>query len=238
MSGERDTSELRLSVEFCDEWYVVDPSRPFIIGREGDLAVDDNLFLHRAFLQIQHADGLWWLVNVGSRLSATVCDATGGVQAWLPPRTSLPVVFDLTTVVFSAGPTTYEFFLHSDRPSFRTVGVPADIAGETTIGHVRFTDSQLELIVALCEPMLRRASSSASAEVPTSAEAAARLGWALTRFNRKLDNVCDKLDKIGVRGLRGDPDQRAASRRSRLVEYAISSRLVTPADLDRLRGAP
>jgi hypothetical protein len=35
-------------------------------------------------------------------------------------------------------------------------------------------------------------------ELPTSAAAAQRLGWSITRFNRKLDNVCDKLDRQGV----------------------------------------
>ena len=64
--------------------------------------------------------------------------------------------------------------------------------------------------------------------------AAARLGWTLPTFNRKLDNVCDKLDKFGVSGLRGGRNKLASNRRARLVEYAISTRLVTPEDLDTL----
>ena len=39
------------------------------------------------------------------------------------------------------------------------------------------------------EPALRP-DGSGRAHLPTSAEAATRLGWALTKFNRKLDNVC------------------------------------------------
>lgn len=62
-----------------------------------------------------------------------------------------------------------------------------------------FTDSQKALIVALAEPMLRRDGTGFSA-IPSSADAARTLGWALTRFNRKLDNVCDKLDRVGVAG--------------------------------------
>ena len=53
----------------------------------------------------------------------------------------------------------------------------------------------------------------------------------MTRFNRKLDNVCDKLDRIGVKGLRGGPKQLATNRRARLVEYAVTTRLVTAEDL-------
>jgi hypothetical protein len=58
-----------------------------------------------------------------------------------------------------------------------------------------------------------------------------RLGWKLTRFNRKLDNVCQKLAAQGVRGLHGAPGQLASSRRARLVEYAIAVRMVTRDDL-------
>ena len=68
-------------------------------------------------------------------------------------------------------------------------------------------------------------------EIPTSAKAAARLGWNITRFNRKLDNVCDKLDRAGVQGLRGGVRSYATNRRIRLVEYALAARLVTRADL-------
>src|SRR5690625_6113241 len=81
--------------------------------------------------------------------------------------------------------------------------------------------------------MLNREGSGMSS-VPTSAQASKRLGWQLTKFNRKLDNVCDKLDRLGVRGLRGGPGKLASNRRARLVEHAVFSRLVTSADLPLL----
>ena len=56
-------------------------------------------------------------------------------------------------------------------------------------------------VKALAEPVLRREGTGMS-ELPTSAAAAHRLGWSITRFNRKLDNVCDKLDQLGVSGMR------------------------------------
>ncbi len=88
-------------------------------------------------------------------------------------------------------------------------------------------------MVALAEPLLRRSGSGLS-EIPSSALAAERLGWTLTRFNRKLDNVCDKLDRRGVKGLRGGPSGHATSRRIRLVEYAVTSRLITSSHLNLL----
>ena len=90
-----------------------------------------------------------------------------------------------------------------------------------------------DVVLALAEPALRRGGSGASSLPPSSA-AAARLGWSITKFNRKLDNVCQKLGRAGVRGLHGDAGKLASGRRGRLVEYALAVRLVTPEDLSLL----
>ena len=87
-----------------------------------------------------------------------------------------------------------------------------------------------ESILALAEDVLRQ-NSPGRGEIPASAQAAERLGWTQTAFNRKLDNVCDKLDRFGVPGLRGGRGKLATNRRSRLVEYAVSTRMVDPSDL-------
>ncbi|MEA9986101.1 hypothetical protein [Subtercola sp. RTI3] len=224
------------SIEFCDEWFALDPATAFNIGRDADLHIDDNQYLHRHFLQIDFSEGLWWLRNVGSRLSATVTDSSGTVQAWLAPGARLPLVFRLTTVVFTAGPTSYEFSVHTSAPPFIDSSPTPDGSGATTVGAIAFTASQRLLIVALAEPMLRRDGSGTS-EIPSSAAAAERLGWVLSRFNRKLDNVCDKLNRAGVDGLRGGVGALATNRRARLVEYAVLSRLVTKADLALLDEA-
>jgi hypothetical protein len=222
-----------LTVEFAGELFPVAPDGVFTVGREGDLAIDDNLFLHRNFLTIQNIDGLWLLSNVGSRLTATVTDSGGRVQAWLAPGARLPLVFESTSVIFSAGPTTYELTIHASEPAFRETQREPDDDGLSTIGDVPLTQSQRVMILALAEPVLRREGTGMS-ELPTSAQAAERIGWTLTRFNRKLDNVCDKLDRIGVPGLRGGVRSYATNRRVRLVEHAIAARLVTRDDLPLL----
>ena len=73
-------------------------------------------------------------------------------------------------------------------------------------------------------------------DLPRNEAAAARLGWGLTRFNRKLDNVCEKLERAGVSGLRGSTGAGAANRRVRLVEYAIDTLLISANDLPKLRA--
>ncbi len=225
----------RLLVDFCGERFQPDPAHPFAIGRQADLNIDDNPFLHRHFLQIVAEPAMWWLVNVGSTLSATVADGRGLLQAWLSPGGRLPLVFDSTTVWFTAGPTTYEMTITVDTPPFAPA--PAgqrEHDGGVTIGRISLTPDQMLLVLALAEPALRRGGSRSGAALPSSAAAAARLGWNLTRFNRKLDNVCDKLSRLGVRGLHGDAGRLAAGRRARLVEYAMAARIVTTDDLSVL----
>lgn len=217
-------------VEFCGELYPLDPQQGLTIGREGDLAVDENPFLHRDFLQLQHAEGLWWLVNVGSKLSATVSDEAGSIQAFLAPGGRLPLVVGRTTVRFSAGATTYELSIELETPPFVSPLPSAVGGGDTTRSGPALNHDQRLLLLALAERPLR-AGHPAISSIPTSAEAARRLGWSLTRFNRKLDYLCQKLARIGVQGLHGGSGNLAANRRFRLVEYALAARLVAPDDL-------
>lgn len=226
MSGE-------LRIDFCGERYEVERGHEFVVGREGDLVIDDNPYLHRRFLVIEHERDLWWLINTGSLLSATVTDGSGGIQAWLPPGARLPIVFPALQVLFSAGSTTYDFTIHNSDDFYSTTALHSGPAGATTIGVVPLTRSQRLLVLALAEHVLRQ-DSPGRGTIPSSAEAATRLGWPLTTFNRKLDNVCEKLDKVGVQGLRGGRGKLATGRRQRLVEYSVASRLVSRDDLSLL----
>lgn len=227
----------QVAVEFCGEWTPIASGHALTVGREADLVIDeDNPFLHRHFLTIREADGMWWLINEGARISASVTDSTQSMQATLAPGARIPIAFDHVNVVFSAGPTTYEFSIHAAAPDFATLQRTIELDGEATVGVVPLTESQKLLILVLAEPLLMRDGESISS-IPSSADAAAALGWTRTKFNRKLDNVCDKLDKIGVKGLRGAPTKLASNRRTRLVEYAVSSRLVDASDLALLHNA-
>ncbi|MGI3779932.1 MAG: hypothetical protein ACRYG2_04065 [Janthinobacterium lividum] len=226
-----------LTVDYCGEVHEARPGHPLVIGRDADVAVDDNPFLHRHFLEVADRGDLWWLSNVGSLLSATVADEFGGLQAWLAPGGRLPLVFPRTVVWFTAGPTTYELDLHLSGSPFEPVRQRSELAGSVTVGRVSLTPDQHLLLVGLCEPVLHR-HNRGGAVSPASNVVAERLGWTPTKFNRKLDNVCDKLAKLGVRGLHGDPSRLATSRKARLVEYALATQLVTAADLALLPAAP
>ena len=227
-----------VKVLFCGEEFRAVAGRQLTIGRSGDVEIDDNPFLHRRFLTVLEEGGLWWLSNVGSTLTATVADDTELFQGWIAPGARIPLAFNRILVWFTAGPTTYDFEIVVDNPAFVSAAaapLPVDYSGEMTVGRVSFTPDQKLLIVALCEGFLSR-SYPGSGKIPSSAVAAARIGWTLTRFNRKLDNVCQKLADAGTRGLHGGIGNLASSRKSRLVEHALSTRLVTVNDLALLDG--
>ena len=219
-----------LRVEYCGEWYTADPESGLAIGREADVSIDDNPYLHRSFLRLFVDHEMWWIGNVGTVLAATVTDASGHVQAWLGPGARLPVVFEKLHVLFSAGATTYDFTIHGDGQLFASTASFMRGSGATTMEPIPLTSSQRLLILSLAENVLRERIPGRS-ELPSSAAAAERLGWSMTTFNRQLDNVCDKLDKLGVLGLRGGRGNLATGRRARLVEYAVSTRLVSADDL-------
>jgi hypothetical protein len=219
-----------LELEFCGQLTDV-TTDPFIIGRDGDFVVEaENRFLHRRFLSLSSQRGLWLLTNIGRALTATVSDVGGRLEAFLAPGAALPIVFDETRIRFAAGPTSYEFSLRLAEPTFSPGPTEHTAAGDTTVGRVALTPDQMRLVLALAEPALRGLGRSAWS-IPASSEAAQRLGWTMTKFNRKLDNVCQKLAGQGVRGLHGKPGRLASNRRARLVEYALAIRLVTLDDL-------
>lgn len=218
------------TIDFCGEITTVD-HEPFTIGRDADIAIEsDNRFLHRQFLTLSSQQEIWLLSNVGSQLTATISDPDGRLEAFLAPGAAIPLVVADTLVRFTAGPTTYEFTIRLPDPLFSTTRIDETPTGDTTVGRVSMTPDQLRLILALAEPVLRGIGR-AGTTMPSSGEAAQRLGWKLTRYNRKLDNVCKKLAAQGVRGLHGGPGRLASNRRARLVEYAIAVRLVTRDDL-------
>ena len=222
-----------LTLDFAGEVFELDPEQTFVIGRQGDLAIDDNPYLHRVFLQITFEDGMWWVSNVGNRLPAHLTDERGLMRTSLASGARQPLVFPLTLLTFTAGSTSYELLLQLGTAPYEPLHRAAAAGGDTTIAPTDFTVSQKLAVLALAEPLLRRVGTGAS-KVPSAVEAASRLGWPQTKFNRKLDNICEKLERSGVQGLRGEVGQSAANRRVLLVEYAVSTLLVTAEDLPML----
>jgi hypothetical protein len=224
-----------LRIEYCGEWHDLRPGEILTIGRDAGLVIDDNPELDDVLLEIVDENDMWWIVNTAASRRVQVSDPSGRVATELAPGGRVPIVFEPAHVVFAAGRTTYEFAVHGELP-YSASATSAELRSDR-VELPRLTPNQRLLLVVLCERSLRRPSN-ARGEFPTSAEAAMRLGWSLTAFNRKLDNVCDRLDRAGVAGVRGGRGNLATRRRVRLIEYALAARLVTVEDLALLPDAP
>lgn len=99
-----------------------------------------------------------------------------------------------------------------------------------TFGHVPPTDEERQLLAALCRPVLLDPTAGPDS-LAANRELARELDWSASKFNRKLDYLCTRLTKVGVRGLQGGRGSEAVNRRWRLVEHAVSSRMITADDL-------
>ena len=220
-----------LEIDFAGEMFHVSPGDSLTFGRDADLEVDTNRYLHRRVGMFQQRSGSWWLTNVGSAIAIEVCDASSPSRMTVSPGASAPVPFQRSIVRFQAGPSVYELLL--DQPeaeSFPKSSETMEGIPTITSTNVSLNDEQRLLLVALAELRLRDRGSAKSAIHPNRA-IASRLGWSTTKFNRKLDNLCAKFDRLGIAGLKGDSGGLASKRRERLVDHVLTVGLISQDDL-------
>ncbi len=229
----------RLYVDFCGDERVVDAGGALGFGRSADLVVDDNPYMHRVVGRFVSDDGHWVLTNEGAHITLNVLDRAGPSSAVLAPGRSLVLSMAEFAVAFVAGRTHYE--VDAALEDVPDAPGPAEVDdGQRTLdwGVVELNHEQRMLLVDLASRRLADPHTNET-DPPSRAECARRLGWSLSKYNRKLDHLCIKLDRAGVRGLCGAEGVQATDRRRRLVDHAISVGLVTEADLETLEvGQP
>ena len=218
-----------LTVEYISERYKLAPGQILEFGRDAELSMDSNKYLHRRLGRFEYRNNMWFLLNIGRSLHLNVLDIGTQSQAVIAPGREFAFTFSPAYVRFRAGRTTYE--LEVTGASLPTVeSEQAEHTLDTIIpSEIPLTSSQQLLIVSLAEQTLRTPES--GVQVPPSHQAAKRLDWTITKFNRKLDNVCAKLEKAGVPGLHGAPGALASDRRRNLVVFAIQSGLISKDEL-------
>lgn len=230
-------SAAQLIVEFAGEERALDPGDELTFGRSADLVIDENRYLHRVLGRFTYGRGTWWLTNLGSAIPLTVSDVAGPSFARVAPGSTIAVSFDSATITFEAGGSNYELHVDVLGPVAGTDVEDVDLEGisdeiTTTASSLPLTDEQRLLLVALAEAQLLDPSS--TIDLPTNRQVASRLGWTVTKYNRKLDGLCRKFSAAGVAGLHGSTDALARDRRVRLVDHAMHAGVVTAADLHLL----
>lgn len=223
-------------VTFVDDPIRVDPASVLTFGRDADLCIDDNPYMHRQLGRFSHHGGVWWISNQGSSIRLDVDDRDSQSHLSVTPGATAALPFVRASVRFSVAGASYELLVDAESIPGPAVDDDLDGTGTDTVSSaaVPLNDEQRLLLVALAERRLRDPRD--AIDLPANKEVAARLGWSSTKLNRKLDHLCIKFDRLGVTGLRGDSASLAAQRRLRLVDHVVQVGLITSADLKSLEG--
>ncbi len=227
-----------LHIFFIDELTAAQPGDVVTFGRSGDIEVDEaNKYMHRIVGTFFDRDNVWWLTNNSKHGNLTLA-GDGGRLTRLPPSAVTALTEVTGAIRFDSGPTTYElgWTLPGQDPLMppsSTDDEDSDASPDATrqFGVVNLNHEQKQLLVSLAEASLLDPTAP-STDLPANASVAHRLGWSAKKLDRKLDYLCARLASVGVRGLRGEKGFEAIDRRSRLVEHAMSSGMISAADLD------
>ncbi len=235
VNRQSSESGRELIIRFLDAERVLLPGDQLTIGRMADLTIDaNNRSLHRELIRVWSESSQWWLSNLGSSITIVATDLDGASFARIVPGGQMPVPFTKTVITFSAGRANYRLtFRQSSAPGHvgRTKAVAwreAHIDRTLTSSTIVFNDDQRELLTLLAS--LRSGGPLSVNDLPSNRQLARELGWTLSKLNRKLDNLCLKLQRAGFSGLVGDTADTARDRRVRLAEIALEQRLI---DIDR-----
>lgn len=230
--GVRGPQAGSISVTWDGETRSIDQVGTLSFGRSADLVIDEgNHFLHRV-LGVFVFDGVWWLHNVGRYIPMFIHHQGTRSRVEVVPGSRAAVAQSPSCVVFEAGSERYELELVLEEQPAKAVesAAPTDTV---RFAPLRLNEEQVLLVTAMAEPLLR-GDPAWPAALPPNREVARRLGWTLTKFNRKLDYLCRRLAAQGVEGLQGDLGKHASNRRLRLVEHLVQQGSVTVDDLGLL----
>lgn len=226
-----------LSVEFCEESLTVQPGMTLTFGRKADVVVDEsNRYLHRVVGEFRFHGGRWWVLNRGAHTPLLLHSVVTGSILHLGPGAEVGLSPGRFEVRFTAGPGNYQLdgvAPGEPLPARHGSTIPADDDETAEWGVVDLNREQKMLLLALSEPMLREPGQP-TIVLPSNRQAAHRLGWTITKFNRKLDHVCAKFARAGVTGIHGGPGIVATDRRTKLVAHCLEHGILVDADLAEL----
>lgn len=228
MTQEQDS----LVVRFLEGERSVPAGEQTTFGRVADVVLDEeNPYMHRVVGRFVWWNGQWWVENLSNSLELQLLDEAGS-QVRLAPKEMVPLTHRRTAVRFSAGGLPYELEVAlpgravPDPPPVRPAGGSLTT---TTYGKVTPTREEWLLMRELARPFLLDRNAGPD-RLPTNEDVAATLGWSTTKLNRKLDYLCNRMTKAGVRGLQGRR-KKATNRRWVLVQHVVATGMLTHDDL-------
>lgn len=212
------TNHSELTVRFVGEKYC--PAAELTFGRQADLTLDENNFLHRRAGRFRLREGTWWLENVGGRLRLTMVSSDGSLLD-LQPGSSSPLLGLSGEISVTAGPTRYtmEYELQhiqmaiTDSASFRVSG-----ADTMTYGPI-LTPRELDFVVVMAQGRL----TGRLGPIPSHGEIAETWGVSAKTVDNTLQRLRTKLRNQNINSVTSSET---------LIEYLVTQGLVSLVDLE------
>ena len=218
MSETPTTEAASLTVRFLGETF--HPTDDLTFGRESELVIDDNSYLHRRAGRFRLRDGTWWLENLGSRLRLTMASSDGSLID-LQPGASSPLLGMGGEVSLTAGPTRYElsYELDGNQLPWKDTHQLSDKGVDTMTYGTILTPRELDFVVVLAQGRL----TGRLGPLPSHGEIAEIWGVSRKTVDNTLQRLRAKLRKQKIGYVQSSET---------LVEYLVTQGLVTLDDLE------
>jgi hypothetical protein len=221
-----------LAVIFGSERYELDPGQQFTFGRAESCSAcldPDDLAISRLAGRLEDDGRLWWVVNASTSRSLGVVDEYG-LRSVVPPGRRRAIE-GTTRVLVEGLERTHELTLTPPAAGATApTDEPAAVGEATTIGEqVVISPADRAALVAIFAGYLE-AGPRYDPNPKSYAAAAARLGWPRTTLVKRIEYLRVRLSAGGVPNLSG------WNALSNLAEYALTTGLISRADLDEMRG--
>ena len=218
MTESPTTEAASLTVRFLGETYR--PTDDLTFGRDADLVIDENSYLHRRAGRFRFRSEAWWLENLGSRLRLTMASSDGSLID-LQPGASSPLLGMGGEVSLTAGPTRYEieYELEGDQSAWRDTHPLKEKGVDTMTYGVMLTPRELDFVVVLAQGRL----TGRLGPLPSHGEIAEIWGVSHKTVDNTLQRLRAKLRKQKISYVQSSET---------LVEYLVTQGLVTLDDLD------
>ena len=207
-----------LTVRFVGEVYR--PLRELVFGRDAELSLDDNSYLHRQAGRFRRRDSTWWLENLGRRLRLTMVSADGSVID-LQPGGSSPLLGTMGEISLTAGPTRYEIEYELERSQhyWEDTGPVSPAGADTMTFGPMLTPRELDFVVVMAQGRL----TGRLGPLPSHGEIADIWGVSHKTVDNTLQRLRTKLRNHNVTFVQSSET---------MVDYVVTQGLVTLADLE------